>query len=498
MYDTGRIKKTLDPIMQDLVFQIPSELLLEAELSYISQVDEAHVLMLTQCGLLTSEDGSAILKVIVNLTSSNFKSLKEKTPVRGLYLMYEQYLIEKVGAKIGGMLQAGRSRNDLSATITKLRSRANLVAIMREGFSLIAEIHARSIELNDVVLPAYTHYQPAMPITLGHYLRAIGTALLRDLESLFSVQPSLDISPLGAGAGGGTTLKIEPLFTAKLLGFLSTSSNSIDAVASRDFILRMLSSSAILGLTLSRCAQDLLLWSTHEFGFIRFPDELVGSSSMMPQKRNPFLLEHIKGRSASPAATFQRSLLAMHAVPYGNSVAVGTEGLRGFDEAIEDIKSSMYILTQHIHLMEPDAKRMKVVAHDSNTCATSLAEKLATSSEMSFRTAHHKIGSMITEAEKFGINGVLHAAKALSIDLDNDQDIVDWFTQFYPEQVVRDTKYGAGPGAYLQNSLEYPLTLMVTLEQLQINFENCLHRWRNADELRIKSVETLINRQSLT
>jgi len=487
MNDTGRIKKTLDPEMQALVFKIHSELSLEAELGYISRVDEAHVLMLTQCGLLSLEEGSAILHEIVELVSSKFKPLKGKTPVRGLYLMYEQYLIEKVGSKIGGMLQAGRSRNDLSATIAKLHVRETLISLMLTGFELICEIHSRSVELNDLVLPAYTHYQPAIPITVGHYLRAIGSALLRDLEGLFSVQPSLDVSPLGAGAGGGTTLKIDPMFTANLLGFLSTASNSIDAVSSRDFLLRMVSSSAILGLTLSRCAQDLLLWSTHEFDFIRLPDELVGSSSMMPQKRNPFLLEHIKGRSASPAAVFQRSLLAMHAVPYGNSVAVGTEGMRGFDEAMEDIKSSIYILTQHIHLMEPNKNRMRAVAYDSNTCATSLAEKLVTTSEMSFRNVHHHIGSMITEAEALGINGVQHAAKNLCNNLGMDK----WLSRFSPEQAVLDAKYGAGPGAFLQSSAEH--SLIATLENLKNRFEECQCRWLNADKLRRKNVEDIIS-----
>lgn len=492
MHDTGRIKKTLDPEMQSLVFKAPNDTELNSELGYITKVDQAHVLMLLNCGLISDTGATRLLKEIVDLESSAFTPLRGSTPVRGLYLMYENYLIERLGDGVGGMLQIGRSRNDISATIAKLKARKVLVTMVESGLDLLAAFQARADDLKDVVLPAHTHYQPALPITLEHYFHAVSEALLRDIQALMDIEGSLNLSPLGAGAGGGTTMPIDPTLTAALLGFTSLSRNSIDAVASRDYMLRMLSAAAILGLTLSRCAADLILWSTHEFRFIRLPDDLVGSSSMMPQKRNPFLLEHVKGRTGSPLAAFQRSLMAMHAVPYGNSVSVGTEAMRGFEEAMEEVCSSMLILGKHIHLMEPDRERMREVAVNASVCATSVAEHLVMHSGMSFRSAHYQVGKHILEAESVGENGVNFAAKNLcrEIPVEEIQD------QFSPEKVVGLYRYGAGPGACAFVGDRHGFR--DAMQDIQRRIKSCTQRWDKADQNRKASVQKLINDTAFT
>ena len=164
-------------------------------------------------------------------------------------------------------------------------------------------------------MPGYTHYQAAVPTTYGHHLGGVAGAIDRDLEALAAASAGLDTSPLGAGVGHGTTQPIAPVRTAALLGFERPAPHSLDAVASRDVVLRLLAAAAVLGVTASRLAADLLLWTTAEFAFLELPDELVGSSSAMPQKRNPFLLEHVKGRSARAAGAFVAAATAMHASP---------------------------------------------------------------------------------------------------------------------------------------------------------------------------------------
>src|SRR6185369_13149244 len=162
----------------------------------------------------------------------------------------------------------------------------------------------------DVTMPVYTHYQAAVPITYGHYLTGVGFALSRDIAGLMSVIADLNACPLGAGAVSGTSLPIDPARTAGLLGFDQPVPHSIDAVASRDVILRLLSAAAILGVSLSRVASDLLLWTSVEFGFLTVPDTLAGSSSMMPQKRNVYMLEHVEGRSAAALGAFVHAAAA--------------------------------------------------------------------------------------------------------------------------------------------------------------------------------------------
>ncbi|RKP52546.1 argininosuccinate lyase [Trinickia fusca] len=441
MSDTGRIKKHLDLDMQALVFRPLEDEALAQELGYIAMVDQAHVLMLIDRGILPEKDGATLLKEITRLIAERFASLRGKAPIRGLYLLYENHLIEKTGDRIGGMLQAGRSRNDLGATISRIRARKPLRACVESGLTLIETLGAKSREFASVVMPAYTHYQPAMPVTLGHYLDSIAQALLRDVDGLLQASSSLECSPLGAGACGGTSFPIAPEETAALLGFTSVAANSIDAVASRDHVLRLLAAAAILGLTISRCASDLMLWSTYEFGFIHLPDELIGSSSMMPQKRNPFLLEHVKGRSGSPLACLQHAAMATHAAPYGNSVAVGTESVRGFEEAMEEVRSCLLILQKHIALMEPRAARMEEVAKAANTAATFVAEMLVRDAGMSFRDAHHQVGAKILEAEKIGVNGAVHAAQSL-LTLEPESRS----TMASPGLAMSAARYGAGPG----------------------------------------------------
>jgi argininosuccinate lyase len=176
-------------------------------------------------------------------------------------------------------------------------------------------------------MPVHTHHQAAMPVTYGWYLLGVATALGRDLDALRTAAAGLDACPLGAGAVAGTDLPIDPARTARLLGFAGPAAHALDAVASRDVPLRVLGAAAGLAVTLSRLAADLQLWSTAEFGFVHFPDRLVGGSSAMPQKRNAFLLEHVRAKPAQALGAWAAAASAMAATPFTNSIEVGTEAV---------------------------------------------------------------------------------------------------------------------------------------------------------------------------
>lgn len=442
MTDVGRIARALTPSARRILFEPRPVAGMEDELRAISEIDRAHLVMLHQQGLAGVEAVCALLDEIDRLRAARFAPLADRTAPRGLYLMYESYLIEALGDAAGGMLHTGRSRNDLNATLLRMKLRAPYHALLGEALRLQAIVLRRAQRFAEVVMPAYTHYQPAVPITLGHYLLGVAQALGRDIAALVASADDLETCPLGAGAGGGTSLAIDPARTAALLGFARPVSHALDAVASRDLVLRLLSASAVLGVTLSRVAADLLLWTTGEFAFLELPDECVGSSSMMPQKRNPFLLEHVQGKSAAPLGALVAAATAMHAKPFTNSIAVGTDAVSHVWDALTQTCDAATLTRLVIARAQPAPDAMRRRAEQGYTSATELANRLVVSGAMPFRSAHRAVGALVREAVARGGEPLATAARrhwpdprdaALAQDLD-------------PSAVARATRHGGGPG----------------------------------------------------
>lgn len=265
MENTGRLLQGPAQLARRILFGTRADASIDAELKFITNVNKAHLLMLTECGLVERSSACENIRVINELQGSDFAPLRSRAAPRGLYLLYENYLIERLGAQIGGILQTARSRNDLNATVLKMRLRGPLLRLLGESLRLQAVVLRRSRRYSAVTMPIHTHYQAAVPITYGHYLAGVGCALNRDIAGLMAAIDDINRCPLGAGAVGGTSLPINPGRTASLLGFERPIHNSVDAVASRDLVLRLLSGAAILGVTLSRAASDLLMWTSRGY-----------------------------------------------------------------------------------------------------------------------------------------------------------------------------------------------------------------------------------------
>ena len=193
-------------------------------------------------------------------------------------------------------------------------------------------------------MPVYTHYQAAVPITYGHYLQGIAFALLRDIRRLILNIEEMNICPLGACAVGGTSIPIDNFYVAEMLGFTSTCKNSIDAVASRDIVLSILAHIAILSTNISRLSTDLQFWSSSETKYFNLPDEVVGSSSIMPNKRNAFVLENIQGKCANVGSNFAAAQSGFQKTPFSNSIAVGTEAINTIWQSFKEIEESVVLL----------------------------------------------------------------------------------------------------------------------------------------------------------
>jgi argininosuccinate lyase len=441
MQDTGLLQSALIPAARRIVFGAKTGIEIERELLAITEVDRAHVVMLSERHLLAPDAARALIRAIGRLRDASFAPLKERPAFRGLFLLYEDYLIETESAAVGGVLQTARSRNDLQATTFKLRLREPVSSLLRECLRLQCVLLRRALRYAGDVMPVYTHGQAALPSSYGHYLAAIAGALSRDMEFMIYACEDIHQCPLGAGAAGGSTLPIDTGRTARLLGFVSGPLNSIDAVASRDLVLRLLAGAAVTGVTLSRLAADLLQWCTAEFNFLRLPDEVVGSSSAMPQKRNPFLLEHVQGRGATALGAFVSAAAAMHSTPFSNSVAVGGESIRPIWKALADIQDCVTLARVVVSRAEPNRTAMLERARNGFVTATELANRIMRENNLDFRSSHRLVGSVVRSA---AARGTVASPESSQVDL-RKHGIAVSSACLDPESVASAAEFGGGP-----------------------------------------------------
>jgi len=441
MKDTGRIKQALDERARAIVFGEDLSETIRDQMPHIARIDRAHLVMLSEREIVRRPDAVAVLQKLADLEHQDFAPLRGRECLRGLFLTYEDYLIETLGSRTGGILQTARSRNDLNATLLKLRLRRPIFRLLAETVRLQTELATQAQQHRGTVMCLYTHFQPAVPATFGHYLAGVASALVRDLDGIADASADVERCPLGAGAAAGTTFPIDTARTAQLLGFAGGPVvHSLDAVASRDLVLRLLASGAILGSTLARFASDFLVWSTAEYRYIQLPDRLVGSSSLMPQKRNPFLLEHVKGLSVAPLGAFVTAATTMHGAPFTNSVAVGTEAVRDVWLALGRLTDAVVLMRLIVAGAMPDAEAMAQRAADSNVVATEVANMLVTATGVDFRSAHHLVGELTLVADASGERLGAVAARRLPAPVGELAATVD------PAMVVHASEYGGGPG----------------------------------------------------
>ncbi|SOD60074.1 argininosuccinate lyase [Streptomyces zhaozhouensis] len=432
--DTGRLAATLGARTRSMVFGTAEPSAIDGELELLTTIDLAHVVMLAERRLVPGRDAAELLRHVGRLRADGFRELHHRPMPRGLYLMYEAHLVSALGPETGGKLHTGRSRNDIKATATAMRLRAELAELLGQTLRLQAVLLCRARAYREVVMPVYTHYQPAMPVTYGYYLAGVATALERDIAALRHTLGELDRCPLGAGAVSGTDLPIDPARTAALLGFEAPVAHAMDAVASRDTALRAVAGAAGVGLTLSRLATDLQLWSTQEFGFVTFPERLVGGSSAMPQKRNAFLLEHVKGRAGAAVGVWTGAASSMKSTPFTNSIEVGTEAVSEVWGALAGTVESVLLAQVLVSGGRPVAARMAARAEEGFVTATVVANRLVRQG-VPFRTAHHTVGAAVRRAVESGstrLTGAdLPAGSVPPLD-----------------EVTAEHRYGGGPGMF--------------------------------------------------
>ncbi len=354
---------------------------------------QAHVVMLQENKIISKNDAKKILKALESLKKEKFDS---SSNAEDIHELIESLVIKKAGMESGGKMHTARSRNDQVALDIRMKIRNDINILCNclldtvEALISIAKNHQKTI------MPLYTHLQQAQAGLFSHYLLAHSDALLRDFERLFDVYIRVNQSPLGAGPVGGTSIPIDRHSTAELLGFTGIVENSIDATSTRDFVAEYVAMIAILMTNLSKIAEDFVLWSTSEFSFIELSDEFTSPSSVMPQKKNPDILELTRGKTAEIIG----NLTAILSTIKGLSTGYGRD--------LQQIKSSIWsssktsisallILKSMILTLHVNEKQMKKSTDSSYLIALDIAEKLVLK-EIPFRTTHKIVGSLVQQA----------------------------------------------------------------------------------------------------
>jgi argininosuccinate lyase len=282
-------------------------------------LNRSQAITLSEVDVLDPSEASSILDELdvleERIDPGEFDDYNE---FEGPYFLIEDHLLDTLGEEIGGKLHTGRSRNDLYSAAFRIAVRERILNIMEAVLELRDAVLRRASESTDVVFPAFTHSQPAQPITFAHYLLAFDNLLGRDFERLKHTFELTNESPLGAAAIGGTGFPLDRDRLAKLSGFSDVIYNTFDAIASVDYLPQATTSVAILMTNISRVSQDLLVWSMLEVGFIELSEQMSNVSSIMPQKKNPGVIEKTRARAGEAIGEANSTLASLKAVPFGD------------------------------------------------------------------------------------------------------------------------------------------------------------------------------------
>jgi argininosuccinate lyase len=362
---------------------------------------KAHCAMLVAQNILSPEDGAAINagleEIRAEIESGSFMFSADREDI---HMNIEARLAELIGAA-AGRLHTARSRNDQVATDLRLWLRGaidRLDATIRElQEALIDRAEAEAA----AVMPGYTHLQIAQPVTLGHHFLAYVEMLGRDRGRLGDCRRRLNESPLGAAALAGTSFPIDRHATAAALGFDRPAANSLDAVSDRDFAIEFLAAAAIAGTHLSRFAEEIVLWCSHEFGFVALSDAFTTGSSIMPQKRNPDAAELVRGKTGRLNGSLIALLTVMKGLPLAYGKDMQEDKLPLF-EAVDALELCLSAMTGMVRDMRPDRERLRAAAERGFATATDLADWLVRVAGLPFRRAHHATGQIVKRAEACG------------------------------------------------------------------------------------------------
>jgi argininosuccinate lyase len=379
-------------------------------------VDIAHVRMLKKQAIIAQTTYKALEKSLLNINQRGYACLPKD--VDDVHVAIETVLTEEVGPEQAGWLHLGRSRNDEVAACIRMAVRDKLLLVKEAILALQSTLLERSADNLSTVMPGFTHLQHAQPTTLGHYLLAHYDSLERDFARLGNCYERTNKSPLGAAAFASTGWPIDRNSTASALGFDGIIENSMDAVSTRDFVIEVLATASNLMITLSRISEELILWSTSEFGYVELEDKFASTSSIMPQKKNPDPLELTRAKTGTVIGALTASLIICKALPFSYNLDL-QEVTPHLHQAMSTAIDCVEIVQGVLQTLMINKERLAEMGSVGFTTATELADTIARTTSVPFRTAHTIVGEVVRigkcDLDTIDQVGNKHVGKPLSL-----------------------------------------------------------------------------------
>jgi argininosuccinate lyase len=390
---SGRMAEATHPLVEAFTTSYPIDCRLYP---YDIAGSVAHARMLGKQRIIPARDASRIVSGLGRIRREFERGVFTPKPQdEDVHMAIERRLIELIGP-VGGKLHTARSRNDQIALDLRLYVRDAGSIIRRQLGGLRRALGMQARRHADAIMPGFTHLQPAQPVLFAHHLLAYVEMLARDEDRIADCLRRADVLPLGSGALAGTTFPIDRAFVARQLDFAAVSENSLDAVSDRDFVAELLAALAIVGMHLSRFADEIVLWSSQQFGFIELPDAFATGSSMMPQKKNPDVGELIRGKTGRLYGNLVNLLTMLKGLPLAYNRDLQEDKTPLFD-SVDTVIASVEVLTAMVPRLRVRADRLRAAASTGYTLATELADYLA-SKGVPFRDAHGVVGAIVQSA----------------------------------------------------------------------------------------------------
>lgn len=398
MLRKGRLERPMDEEVSEYTSSMQADVRI---FEPVVQINMAHTVMLAERHIIFERDAAAILRALHELYDRGIEALELKPELEDIHMAVEKFVIDATSEEIGGKLNTAKSRNDQVATAIRMTLRGDLLEAQAAVLELINNLLTLAGKHMETVMPGYTHLQVAQPTTFAHYLAAYASAFVRDADRLSHAFEQTNLCPMGAGALAGTSFLIDQGRVARLLGFKYTLGNTMDAISSRDFALQAISALTILMTDLSRLAEELVLWTSTEFGMVEMSEEFTAASSIMPQKKNPVVAEIARAKAGRLAGDLLGALTIMKALPQSYSLDMQDLTPLLWD-AVDQTRDSVRAMSKLVGSIEPNPAVMRKRAEAGFAAATELADVLVRKAGLAFREAHAAVGRMIAKAVKGG------------------------------------------------------------------------------------------------
>ena len=371
----------------------------------------AHLVMLAERGIVTAADAHALRQALDVVSKNDIRTSTFDGSCEDLFFYVERLIVDACGEDVAGRLHVARSRNDIDMTMYRMRQRELILALAGASVELRRTLVDVADRHRHTIFAAHTHTQRAQPTTMAHYLMAVVEQLERDAARLRAAYERTNCCPLGSCAITGTGFPIDRQLTSELLGFDAPTGNTYGSIATVDYLLESASATAVLLTGLGRFIQDLLLWGTAEFNYVRFGDGFVQSSSIMPQKRNPVAIEHARAIASKALGQTLAVLTSVHNTPFGDIVDTEDDLQPLVFSMFRDATRAVKLVAAAMATAEFDAPRLEARAAEGGTTLTELADTLVRDRQLPFRKAH-QIATALMTAQKANPQAPLSALLA--------------------------------------------------------------------------------------